>query len=59
MLIIDEPIFEFLTICDTVASIDIPSIPHVSGIQTESGSYLDKILEHSNISFIDNNEPKL
>src|SRR5947209_18756008 len=59
MLIIDEPIFEFFTTCDTAPSIENPSIPHVSGIQIESGLYLDRILAHSNISLIESKEPKL
>ena len=34
-------------------------MPHVSGIQIESGLYLDRILEHSIISLMESREPKL
>src|SRR5712692_4415166 len=59
MLTIEVPSFGLFTICEIMEIIEKHSMPHVSGIQIESGLHLDKILEHSIISFIESKEPKL
>ena len=59
MLIIDEPILGFLSLLDTALSIEKFSIPHVSGIHTVSGLWLDSVDAQFITWSIDNTEPKL
>jgi hypothetical protein len=59
ILIIEEPMVGFMAFCETILSIEKFSMPQVSGTHIVSMDVFDKISEHSNTWFIDNNEPKL
>ena len=47
MFIMEDPIFGFFAICETMDIIEQQSMPHVSGIHIESGLDFDNVFEHS------------
>ena len=59
MFIIDDPILGFFVIRETADITEQQSMPHVSGIQIESGLDFDNVFVHSIICSTESNDPRL
>jgi len=59
MFIIEEPILGFFAIWETADITEQQSIPHVSGIQIESGLDFANVFEHSIICSTESRDPRL